>query len=82
MIVLTPMAPDANLRALLDAEIAALGKATVRVITADPASLAAIGPNPLSAVSAKAALNAGVMQAAHEHNMLKEIWDPRQHEAS
>ena len=84
VIVLTPMAPDANRRrrALLDAEIAALGQATVRVITADAASLAAIGPNPLSAVPAKAALNAGVMQAAREHGTVKEIWDPRQYEAS
>jgi NTE family protein len=78
VIVLTPMTPDANLRALLDAEIAALGEATVRIITADAASLAAIGPNPLSAATAKAALEAGVSQAAREHSTLREIWDSRQ----
>jgi NTE family protein len=81
VIVLTPMTPDADLRALLDAEVAALGEATVRIITADTASLAAIGPSPLSAASAKAALDAGVSQAAREHSTLREIWDSRQREA-
>lgn len=80
VIVLTPMALDANLRALLDAEVAVLGDARVWIITADAASLAAIGPNPLSAASAKAAVNAGVTQAAREQQTLKEIWHPRQHE--
>jgi NTE family protein len=74
VVVLTPMVPVMNLRAVLNAEIAALGDATVRVVTADAASLAAIGPNPLSGTSAKAALNAGVIQAAREYSALREIW--------
>jgi NTE family protein len=81
VIVLTPITPDANRRAVLDAEIAALGQAAVRIITADAASLAAIGPNPLSGATAKAALDAGARQAKREHNPLEEIWDSGQHKA-
>jgi NTE family protein len=62
--ILTPMPIAAHLRPLLDAEIAALGDAQVRVIVPDEASLAAIGPNPLAADAAPAALRAGAAQAA------------------
>jgi NTE family protein len=77
VIVLTPIVPVMGLRTVLDAEIAALGQATVRTVVADAASLTAIGPNPLSGATAKAALNAGVMQAARQHAALKEIWNSR-----
>ncbi len=52
------------------------GQATVHMITADDASLAAIGPNPLTSETARAALNAGAAQAAREHDTLNAIWHP------
>ena len=60
--VLSPMSLNPYLRGLLDSEVGALGEATVRVIVADDASLAAIGPNPGSAETAPAALEAGAAQ--------------------
>lgn len=73
--VLTPIASNPKLRALLDSEIALLGEATVRVVEANQASLAAIGPNPLSSETARPALAAGARQAATEHEPLREIWN-------
>ena len=68
--------PDPNLKRLLDGELARLGQAKVHVITANQSSLVAIGPNPLSSKTAAAALDAGAAQAAHEHNALKNDWQP------
>ena len=65
------------LRARLDAEIAALGPATVRVVTADEDSLAAIGSDALSAGTAQAALDAGTAQARREISALRAIWPSR-----
>jgi NTE family protein len=53
-------------RRLLEVETAALGSARVRVIVADEASLAAIGPDSLSIDAAPAALEAGLAQARRE----------------
>jgi NTE family protein len=62
------------LRAKLDAEIAALGPATVHVVTADEESLAAIGPDAGSAATARATLEAGVAQARREIAALRDAW--------
>ena len=78
--VLSPLAPNPNFQALLAAEITALGQATVHMITADDASLAAIGPNPLSSETARAALDAGATQAAREHDTVNAIWHSRRHQ--
>ena len=81
VVVLSPVAPNPNLQALLDAEVAALAPATVRIIAADGASLTAIGANPLASQTAAAALAAGALQAGREQQNLKTMWNtrPRQH---
>jgi NTE family protein len=56
---------------LLDAEVAELGEATVNVIIADEASLAAIGPDPLAVETMPAAVDAGAAQAQREAI----VWD-------
>ena len=56
-------------------EVAALDAATVHVIVADDASLAAIGPNPLSAETGRAAFVAGPAQAEREIKALKSVWN-------
>jgi NTE family protein len=71
------MALNPALQELLAAETAALSPAIVHVITADDASLAAIGPNPLAPQTAAAALTAGVGQAEREEQKLKAIWETR-----
>jgi NTE family protein len=75
--VVSPIPLNDHLRATLDAEIAGLGPATVHVVTADSASLAAIGPNPLSAATARAALEAGLAQAHREIGALEAAWVSR-----
>ena len=62
--VLSPIPLNDYLQAKLDAEIAALGPATVHVVTADQESLAAIGPDALAAETAQAALDTGAAQPA------------------
>jgi NTE family protein len=75
--VLSPIPLNDYLRAKLDAEIAALGPATVHVVTADEESLAAIGPDALAAGTARAALAAGAAQARREISALRAIWPAR-----
>jgi NTE family protein len=77
VVVLSPVAPDPNLQALLDAEVAALAPATVYIIAADSASLTAIGANPLASQTAAAALAAGALQAGREQQNLKTMWNTR-----
>lgn len=72
--VLTPLMLNPYLRQLLDAEVEALGKAIVHVITADEASLAAIGPNPLSTATVAAAVEAGAVQARRELEAVRGVW--------
>jgi predicted acylesterase/phospholipase RssA len=60
----------ANLESKLDAELATLGEATVHVIVADEASLAAIGPNPLTTDTGRA-VAAGAAQAKREIDSLR-----------
>jgi len=72
--VLSPMPLNDYLQAKLDAEISALGPATVHVVTADEKSLAAIGPDANSADAAGAALDAGEAQASREIAALQAIW--------
>jgi NTE family protein len=74
VLVLTPVPLNDYLRARLDAEVKALGPATVHVVTADERSLAAIGPDALSVGTAQAALEAGMSQARQEIAALQEIW--------
>jgi NTE family protein len=80
--VLTPMPLNDYLRATLDAEVAALGTATVHVLTADQESLAAIGPNPFGAEAAAAAAEAGTAQARREIARLRAIWPARAGQAA
>jgi NTE family protein len=75
--VLTPLPLDGYLRGKLEAEIAAIGPATVHVVFADEKSLAAIGPDAASAETAQAALDAGVAQASREISTLKAAWPSR-----
>jgi NTE family protein len=75
--VLSPIPLNDYLRAKLDAEIAALGSATVHVVTADEESLAAIGPDALGAETAQAALDAGAAQARREISALHATWSSR-----
>lgn len=75
--VLSPLPLNDYLRAKLDAEVKALGPATVHVVIADEQSLAAIGPDALSAEAAQAALEAGMVQARREIAALHAIWPSR-----
>jgi NTE family protein len=75
--VLTPMPFNDYFRATLDAEVAALGTATVHVLTADQESLAAIGPNPIAAEALPAAAEAGTAQARRDVARLRAIWPAR-----
>jgi NTE family protein len=61
--VVTPLQLNPFLKAQLDAELATLGSAMVDVIVADEESLAAIGPDPLSADTVPKAVDAGAAQA-------------------
>lgn len=75
--VLSPLPLNDYLRAKLDAEITALGVATVHVVIADEQSQAAIGPDALSRKAAQAAVEAGIAQARREIAALRAIWPPR-----
>jgi hypothetical protein len=72
-----PVPLNDYLQATLDAEINALGPATVHVVLADEQSLAAIGPDALSATAARAAAEAGIGQARQEITALQAIWPSR-----
>ncbi len=74
VIVLSPLGANPYLQRLLDAEIASLRGAAVRVIMADEASLSAIGSDLLSTLTSQAALDAGRAQAARESEMVRSIW--------
>lgn len=80
--VLSPIPLNDYLRAKLDAEIAALGPATVHVVTADEELLAAIGPDPLAAETAQAVLDAGAAQARREISALQATWPSRARRAA
>ncbi len=75
VIVLSPLGANPYLQRLLDAEIASLRDAAVRVIMADEASLSAIGPDLLSIRTTHAALDAGRAQAARESETVSSIWE-------
>jgi NTE family protein len=74
VIVLSPMPLNDYFKASLDAELRSLGSATTRVIVADQASLAAIGPDPNSPETAPAAVEAGAAQAEREIDTLRALW--------
>ncbi len=80
--VLSPIPLNDYLQAKLDAEIAALGPATVHVVTADQESLAAIGPDALAAETAQAPLDAGAAQARREISALQATWPSRARRAA
>jgi NTE family protein len=69
--IVSPISLNPYLQGQLDAEVAELGEATVNVIIADEASLAAIGPDPLSSDTIPAAVDAGAAQAQREAL----VWD-------
>lgn len=77
VIVLGPVGLSPYLQQRLDAEIASLGDVAVRIIMADEASLAAIGPDLLSTQTTQAALEAGRAQAARESDALRSLWQAR-----
>jgi NTE family protein len=79
--VLSPIPLDGYRQAKLDAEIKALGAATVHVVLADEESLAAIGPDALSARAVQTALAAGIAQAHREIAALQAIWPARASQA-
>jgi NTE family protein len=64
--IVSPMSLNPYLQRQLDAEVGTLGDATVNVVIADEASLAAIGPDPLVVDTLPAAVDAGVAQAQRE----------------
>jgi NTE family protein len=68
--VVSPIALNPSLQSLLDGEVAKLGGATVNVLVADEASVATIGPDPLSVETVPAAVDAGVAQARREPPVL------------
>ncbi len=74
VIVLSPLRANPYLKRLLDTEIASLRDAAVRVITADEASLSAMGPDLLSVQTTQVALGAGKAQAARESETVRAIW--------
>jgi NTE family protein len=74
VIVFSPIPLNDYLQARLDAEIRTLGPATVHIVLADEQSLAAIGPDALSAAAVRAAVEAGMAQAHREITALQAIW--------
>jgi NTE family protein len=74
VVVFSPVPLNDYLQAKLDAEIKVLGPAAVHVVLADKRSLAAIGPDALSAAAAQAAVEAGMAQARQEITALQAIW--------
>ena len=74
VIVLSPIPLNGYLQAKLDAEIKALVSARVHIVIADEDSLAAIGPDAISADAALAALDAGIAQADREISAMQAIW--------
>jgi NTE family protein len=74
VVLLSPLRINGYVQHLLEAEIASLDDATVHVIVADEASLAAIGPDLLSTETAEAAVNAGREQAARDGDALRSVW--------
>jgi NTE family protein len=74
VVVVSPLAVSDHLRRQLATETEALGGATVRVVSADEASVAAIGPNPISAATGAAAVAAGAAQAERERDRLRAVW--------
>jgi NTE family protein len=74
VVVISPIPLNEYLQSKLDSERAALGAATVHVIVADEASIAAIGPDPLATTAVPNALAAGSAQAKREIYALRPVW--------
>lgn len=74
VVVISPLPLNALFQARLDREVAALGDAAVHVVVPSEASLAAIGPDPLSAQAARAALDAGRAQSGAEAPAVASAW--------
>lgn len=72
--ILSPLKRTPYLDGLLEAEIAALGSATVLVVLADQSSLEAIGPDLATQDTVRAAFEAGARQAAIEREALGSSW--------
>jgi NTE family protein len=77
VVVITPIPRNDYLVVKLDAEIKALGPATVRIVGADEQSLAAMGPDANAADTVQAALEAGMTQARLQATSLQAIWPSR-----
>jgi NTE family protein len=74
VLVLIPV-PVAERQSDLDDEIESLGDAAVHVIAADAASLSAIGDDPLSTETVRAALDAGMTQCSDHVDELRSFWN-------
>jgi NTE family protein len=74
VVVITPAPLNSLLKPKLDAEVAALGPATVHLVTPDEKSIAAIGPDANDAATAPAALEAAGVQARRELSKLTSVW--------
>jgi NTE family protein len=55
-------------------EVAALGDATVEIVTPDRAALESIGSNPLDPSRRPAALDAGIRQAGEDLDRIRAAW--------
>jgi NTE family protein len=71
--ILSPVRLDAYLEGKLDADVAALGDATVHVVLADEESLVAMGSNPIVGDTSRA-VEAGARQARRELDDLRAAW--------
>lgn len=74
VVVISPFPLDPSRRAMLDAELAALGDCASHLILAGQASVSAIGADPNAATAQVPALEAGMTQAARETNPLRSVW--------
>ncbi|MDA8295450.1 MAG: patatin-like phospholipase family protein [Actinomycetota bacterium] len=77
VLILQPLPEETAPWGSLEREIAALGSAEVVVISADEASVAAIGDNPLDAASRPAAVRAGRRLGAGRASALARRWSTR-----
>jgi NTE family protein len=73
-LILAPTELSDSVRSHLATESAAIAPARVHLISLDPASVEAIGDNPLDPVHRRPALEAGLAQAADELAAARDFW--------
>lgn len=74
VVVLVPYAPEGVVQARIDTELRRIGGGEGFVVTADRASLAAIGEHPLDPARRPAAARAGLAQAEGVADALRTFW--------